>query len=311
MASLKENIASIRGLLDDGIMSQAEFEEQRDRYLAEAYREAGELLAKGDKESLLTAQDEYREMGDYLDAKSKLKLCDEKLAKLDKAEAAAQKKRKKIIAIVSALAVVAIGIFVVVWNATAPAREAAKAEKALDAIRSAQVGDIITFGSYEQDNDTSNGKEPIEWRVLAKSGNRMLVISVKALDCKQFNSSRDKGNDWGSSDLKRWLTGTFRTTAFSADELKMVSEVTCLSEQEANQYFKSRSDMECTATAYAKAQGAYVSNRDKCAWWLRSPGTDGSSYVVIVWPHDGVASRGLGVDNRECGVRPAIWVTIQ
>ena len=28
------------------------------------------------------------------------------------------------------------------------------------------AGDIITFGSYEQDNDTSNGAEPIEWRVL-------------------------------------------------------------------------------------------------------------------------------------------------
>lgn len=39
------------------------------------------------------------------------------------------------------------------------------------------VGSYITFGSYEQDDDITNGKEPIEWLVLAKKNNRMLVIS--------------------------------------------------------------------------------------------------------------------------------------
>ena len=31
-----------------------------------------------------------------------------------------------------------------------------------------QVGTYVTFGSYEQDNDLSNGKEDIEWLVLAR-----------------------------------------------------------------------------------------------------------------------------------------------
>ena len=35
-----------------------------------------------------------------------------------------------------------------------------------------QVGDIIEFGSYEQDNDSSNGSEPIKWRVLEVSDRR-------------------------------------------------------------------------------------------------------------------------------------------
>ena len=29
-----------------------------------------------------------------------------------------------------------------------------------------QVGDVITFGTYEQDNNLENGAEPIEWQVL-------------------------------------------------------------------------------------------------------------------------------------------------
>ena len=33
-----------------------------------------------------------------------------------------------------------------------------------------QIGDYITFGSYEQDNDISNGKEDIEWLVLDREG---------------------------------------------------------------------------------------------------------------------------------------------
>ena len=32
------------------------------------------------------------------------------------------------------------------------------------------VGDIVTFGSYAQDNDRSNGTEPIEWIVLETAG---------------------------------------------------------------------------------------------------------------------------------------------
>ena len=38
--------------------------------------------------------------------------------------------------------------------------EDAKLEATID---NAKAGDIITLGSYEQDNDATNGKEPIEW----------------------------------------------------------------------------------------------------------------------------------------------------
>ena len=37
------------------------------------------------------------------------------------------------------------------------------------AIEDAAVGDIVYFGSYEQDNDAVNGTEPVEWYVLDKA----------------------------------------------------------------------------------------------------------------------------------------------
>ncbi|MBQ4644402.1 MAG: hypothetical protein IJB72_01425, partial [Clostridia bacterium] len=40
----------------------------------------------------------------------------------------------------------------------------------------AQVGDIITFGNYEQDNKTANGKEEIEWKVLEKDENGKMFL---------------------------------------------------------------------------------------------------------------------------------------
>ncbi len=52
------------------------------------------------------------------------------------------------------------------------------------------VGDIVTFGHYEQDNDTTNGKEPIEWRVLDKNDEgQYLIISEKVLDVQPYNTT--------------------------------------------------------------------------------------------------------------------------
>ena len=88
--------------------------------------------------------------------------------------------------------------------------------------KGAQVGDIVEFGSYEQDGNASNGKEPIEWRVLAVEGNRAYVVSQKALDARAFNADEDDGNDWNSSDLKKWLENDFASQAFTGDEMKEI-----------------------------------------------------------------------------------------
>lgn len=42
--------------------------------------------------------------------------------------------------------------------------------------------EIVTLGSYEQDGDSSNGKEPIEWIVLDETEDSQLVISKYVLE---------------------------------------------------------------------------------------------------------------------------------
>ena len=50
---------------------------------------------------------------------------------------------------------------------------------------SANVVDIVKFGNYQQ---TANGNiQPIEWQVLAKEENKMLLLSKYCLDCKRFD----------------------------------------------------------------------------------------------------------------------------
>ena len=63
-----------------------------------------------------------------------------------------------------------------------------KADETEEKAKTVTVGDIISYGSYEQDADESNGKEPIEWLVLDVDGDKALMISKYGLDAKPYNT---------------------------------------------------------------------------------------------------------------------------
>ena len=73
-----------------------------------------------------------------------------------------------------------------------------------DGVENLKVGDTYQFGTYEQDNDLSNGKETIEWRILDKKGTQILVTSEYVLDCQPYDWG---GLDitWEDSSLREWL----------------------------------------------------------------------------------------------------------
>lgn len=197
-------------------------------------------------------------------------------------------------------------------------------------IKNAKVGDIVYFGTYEQDNDTSNGKENIEWRVLAKENSRVLVISDKALDCQPYNSSRTRVT-WETCTLRKWLNNDFINAAFSAEERAKIPTVTVsadknpsystspgnnttdkvflLSITEVNKYFSSDSAWQCRGTAYCYAQGAYKAGNGNCWWWLRSPGYTQSS-AANVYDGGDVFELGNYVFSGLNAVRPAMWISI-
>ena len=189
-------------------------------------------------------------------------------------------------------------------------------------LKAAQVGDYVFFGAYEQDNNTSNGKEDIEWLVLEVKDGKALVISKYALDCQQYNTS-STGVTWETCSLQKWLNNDFINSAFTADEKAMIPTVTIstpgnatqdqvflLSITEANEYFSSYITKQCEPTVYVVAGGAYVSSSNgNCWWWLRSRGNNGI-YAAYVDQDGDIVEYGTIVDNDNGAVRPALWIDL-
>lgn len=281
----------------------------------------------------------------------------------------AAKKRKKIIAIVTPILCVCIVFAIILTQVIIPQQKYNKAMNMINAgeyeaaytllgelsykdskekqesiklqhnkaqLMKADVGDTVFFGSYEQDNNTSNGKEDVEWLVLAKEDNRLLVISQYTLDCQRYNTEYANVT-WENCTLRKWLNEDFLNSAFSDGEKAMIPTLTVsadknpdystepgnatqdkvflLSITEANRYFKTDEERMCVPTAYAKANGAYMSSSYSkggiatCWWWLRSPGLF-QHLSADVYRDGGVISRGYSVNNGHGGVRPAMWIEL-
>ena len=208
-------------------------------------------------------------------------------------------------------------------------------EEKYNLIKNIKVGDTYKFGSYEQDNKTSNGKEEIEWIVLDKDGMSLLLISKYALDCQQYNTSYI--NAWETCSLRKWLNGTFLSAAFSSEEQNSIisstvtadknpsystspgnnttDKVFLLSITEVNKYFSSDEARKCAPTDYAIAQGAWTNDsyktggRATCWWWLRSPGYF-SDLAAGVHVDGSVTDLGGNVLDCSVAVRPALWINL-
>lgn len=193
------------------------------------------------------------------------------------------------------------------------------------------VGDKFTFGTYEQDNVTSNGAEDIEWLVLAKENNKILVISDKALDYQRYNKTYEKIT-WEQCSLRKWLNDSFFNAAFSEEEQALIQNTTVsadknpkystdpgnattdkvflLSINEAEKYFSGEQARKCTTTAYviAIAQSEY-DNKYVSWWWLRSPG-DKQKNAARVDYAGSIDYSSLSVSGNVGCVRPALWISI-
>ena len=134
-------------------------------------------------------------------------------------------------------------------------------------------GDIIEFGTYEQDNITGNGPEPIEWIVLDVDGNEAFLVSVHSLDGKRFVETSRRIFYWADSDIRAWLNSDFVETAFTEEEKASLVPVEnetedhstdlvfLLSERELYQYFLTAEKRICEPTEYA-----YVQQGDRESW---------------------------------------------
>lgn len=194
-----------------------------------------------------------------------------------------------------------------------------------------QVGDVMTVGYYEQDNDWSDGAESIEWIVLDRVGNEAMLISRYALDCGIYNQM-DTNVQWRNSGLQDWLNNTFLYNAFSVQEQgRLVAKtakadknpdydtnpgtdsrdrVTLLSVSEAQKYFSGNDARTCKATMYAVAQGVQINGEGNCWWWLRTPGQF-AGYAAGIFRNGEIDTVGDVFYHEGDAIRPVIWITLE
>lgn len=175
----------------------------------------------------------------------------------------------------------------------------------------AEVGDAVVFGSYEQNGNTEDGAETLEWIVLEKQDDKLLLISRYCIDTLPYNNERASA-DWATSSLNAFLNGEFYDNAFSEDEKASVKEgenglVTILSAEEAARYYEYDSWRAGVATEYAVSKGARV-EEESCWWWLRDAGSVDSSAAYVHF-NGSVQTKGFAVDYDAVAVRPVIWVS--
>ena len=192
--------------------------------------------------------------------------------------------------------------------------------------------ETVLFGSYEQDGDAANGKEPIEWLVLARDGDKALLLSKYALDHQSFMPFYEPVTEpftWESCSLRQWLNSTFLNAAFSAEEQSRLLTTTVitapggrkgsenpfttedrvflLSDTEVYAYFSSEAATVTDYTAYALSEDPWAGNATAPApaiWWLRT--TDGGNHPDSVYTRGGVGEGARSYEGEY--VRPAIWV---
>ena len=198
-----------------------------------------------------------------------------------------------------------------------------------NALLNVNVGDEVKFGAYEQDNNPSNGKEEIEWEVLDKKDNQILVISKKALDAQEYWDSFEN-TDWEASEMRKWLNESFFQNAFSQYHQSLIMDTAVTADQnpdyqtdtgagttdkiyllsmdEVQRYFPDIESRICQPTVYTKVKGIAIQNLNTW-WWLRTSGKD-RKHMVIVYFDGEMKSDGFRVYVKDGGVRPAMWINL-
>jgi len=208
------------------------------------------------------------------------------------------------------------------------------AADALLPYRVAEKGDIVSFGHFEQDNDLSNGPEPIQWIVLDKIDGQLLLLSASCLKGMAYNTAAFTPVTWETSSLRAWLNEDFLSSAFTEEEKALIPTVSnenpdhsivetpggrdtrdrvfVLCERDTVIYLNDPADQEAVGkaqgTEYAKANGLQTDEEGNASWWLRSPGM--YEYIAQFVDQNGEPyTNGASTDiDYLCGVRPVMWL---
>lgn len=303
----------------------------------------------------------FESLGGWKDAAEQASLVRDRIAQLQEEERQAQillqkkKRRKKALAVLAIVvaALLLCGVFIY-FNVLYPAEKYERAIALMNAgdyvaaiglleeldgyqdsdsriaqmheldpllrFRIAKVGDIVTLGKYNH----ANSVQEIEWYVLQKENNKVLLVSKYMLDAMPFHS-KEVDLQWEDSDLYTWMQNTFCANAFSGDE-KKYAEVFLPTNPQMKQYyedfFNGRYYMYYTEpTKYALSKGLkknvwYDGSEHGYLWWLASNVNGYKSRGSMQYDANvASASESYRVNHVAdvttiLGFRPFAWVTL-
>ena len=203
-------------------------------------------------------------------------------------------------------------------------------KKNINSIQSAEVGNFVFFGKYEQDNNFFNGKEDIEWLILEKKDDKALLISKYALDARAYHTKHER-TTWEECTLRTWLNGSFYRRAFNFNEMARITTIVVsadknpnfsevrqgndvnnkiflLSCEEVNLYKDLLANCTCDSTTYARKTRKLPSTNAtnfNCEWWSRTMGYDGTDACIVDWSWYNNHGRDAEMIK---GVRPTLWI---
>lgn len=200
----------------------------------------------------------------------------------------------------------------------------------------ARLGDRVFFGTYEQDDDDSNGAEPISWYIAEiYADGSMALISEYALACMPYDRIGKDATKWSDSTLRQWLNGEFFRTAFTETDMAFIVKQslktdydyyhnisrhypdhrTLHDESEDLVFLPIDRDLydfrlfsldasygKCFPTKKAMAGGGFAEG-NACGWWVRSTALNGAYYV-----DDSYRLTSSAAINSLLGVRPAVVI---
>ena len=248
-----------------------------------------------------------------------------KLSEYERALQKTEARRKKIKFILLMLVLgIVIGIGWLIY--TSWIRVASEYEEEVKSLSKAQVGDVVTFGRYDT-NPTSFGTERLQWIVLQKEGNTLMLITKEGIAGSVYHGKHTEV-EWTESALCAFLNDTLYEDIFSKYEKEMIVDnlttqerLSLLSVTEVEALFQDDVSRQLSITDVAKSKGTNVNSASKANqwdvkgyrsswWWLR--GDDKKSIFAPIVTEDGMILTDEKYVNKPNGaVRPVVWVRVE
>ena len=166
-----------------------------------------------------------------------------------------------------------------------------------------EIGDIVIMGSYRFTRFCA--KEPVEWIVIGKEEDKVLVLSKYILDIRQYGETVF----WGDSKLRKDLNSTYYINAmFTKDEQKRIVSVTLTDEEKS--YLDEGEYYNLTRRTPVTGDKLFILSETEVKKYLSSPKEmlttrcDTAAYTL----EDGLVQYEIDNKNR---LQNGIWIPLR